>query len=104
MRGAFTLLGMVASSRGLDEGPLAGLVAPAVALHDFRSRRLWLRTTLRDFANDQLRSASLRDSGLFDDARLARVLDEHFEGDRDHYDTVVFALDIALARTQFGAR
>lgn len=104
LRGALTLLGMLASSRGLDEGPLSSWVEPVVSLHDFRRRRHWLRTSLREFSNDVLRSDSLRAAGLFDAALLDRTLDEHFGGSRDHYETVVFALDTALAHEHFGAR
>ncbi len=104
LRGVATLLGMVASSRGLDEGRLRPLFARAVSLHDFRRKRFWLRSRLEEFARDELGSTAVRESGLFDPAHLDRALDEHFGGERDHHQTVVFALDLALARSEFGAR
>jgi len=99
--GLLALVGMVASSRGVDDGPLTPLVAPAVALHDFRHPRRWLRTTLREFAGDWLRSRAFLESGISDPARLEKALDEHYSGARDHHTSLVFALDLALAHKLF---
>lgn len=104
LRGVATLLGMVASSRGLDEGPLRPLFARAVSLHDFRRKRYWLLSRLEEFTRDELGRADVRESGLFDPAVLDAAVDEHFRGQRDHHQTVVFALDLTLARREFGAR
>jgi hypothetical protein len=97
--GAATLFGMYARARGLEGGFLRPVLdfTGLPALHDFRESRRWLRTTLRDYTLDTMGSLSTRGSGLFDHTTLAVVLDEHFSGKRDHYQTVTFALDIALA-------
>lgn len=99
--GFATLLGMYARARGLDGGmlrrPLSWSGLPA--LHDFRESRRWLREDLQEFTREILSAESTR--VLFDRAALGTVLDEHFSGRRDHYQTVTFALDIALAYRNF---
>jgi hypothetical protein len=100
MLGTATLFGMYARARGLDGGALRPVmdVTGLPALHDFREARRWLRRELRDFTFETVTSTSARGSGLFDDSALAAVLEEHFSGRRDHYQTVTLALDVALAR------
>jgi hypothetical protein len=97
--GTVTLLGMYSRARGLDGGILRPFmdVTGLPALHDFRESRRWLRQTLRDFTFDTLAASSTQGSGLFDSMALTAVLAEHFGGKRDHYQTVTFALDVALA-------
>ena len=104
--GAATLFGMVARAKGLDAGALRRPLAFArlADLHDFRDSRRWLRDALRDFTNDTLSSQSIRESDLFDWNVLQPVLEDHFTGRRDHYSTVVFALDVALAQRLFCER
>lgn len=101
--GLATLVGMYARARGIDDGPLARPLALAglPALHDFRESRRWLRYALRDYARDVLGSQDVQD--LFDARVLGRVLDEHFGGSSNHYDTVTYALDVALAHRSFCA-
>lgn len=103
MMGGATLVGMYARARGLDDGALRGFfhTTGLPALHDFRESRRWLRTDLQEFVRDTVGAAPVRDAGLFDAARLATVLDEHFAGVRDHYATVTYALDLALALRLF---
>jgi len=97
--GTATLLGMVARAKGLDGGvlrrpfELSGLPA----LHDFRESQRWLRSDLREFTLDTLTAHSIQQAELFDVPALTRVLDDHFQRGRDHYSTVSFALDVALA-------
>jgi hypothetical protein len=101
--GLATLAGMYARRRGFDDGilraPLDYLGLPA--LHDFRDSRRWLRRRLRDYVRDVLGSAEIRERDLFDAAVLGRTLDEHFTGARDHFQTVTYALDLALAVRTF---
>jgi hypothetical protein len=98
--GAATLFGMYARARGLDGGILRPFMdfTGLPALHDFRESRRWLRAELRDYTFDTLTSSSTSASGLFDHPALSAVLQEHFGGKHDHYTTVTFALDVALAR------
>lgn len=101
--GAATLAGMAARAFGLDDGVLRGPLALTglPALHDFREARRWLRVDLREFALDTLGAQRLLEAGLFEAARLKRTLDDHFAGRGDSYETVTFALDLALAHQQF---
>jgi hypothetical protein len=97
--GVATLAGMAARATGIDDGPLRRPLewSGLPALHDFHESRRWLRDGLGEFVQDSLRSARVRSSGLFDAASLDKVLTEHLTGVRDHYATVTFALDVALA-------
>jgi hypothetical protein len=97
--GALTMAGMVARAKGLDDGAMGALVRRTgiPALHDFRESRRWLRDDLRTFVLDTMSSVAVRDSGLFDQRKLSAVMADHFGGHRDHYETVTFALDVALA-------
>lgn len=101
--GAATMLGMVAQKTGLDEGPIGNLVSRTgiPALHNFRQATRWLRRHLESFTRDTLGARSIRESGLFDPDGLQRVVDEHFAGTADHFETVTFALDVALAHQLF---
>jgi hypothetical protein len=105
LSGIATFVGMAASAKGLDDGllrrPLRWSGLPA--LHDFRESRRWLRETLRPFVFDTLRARSVREAELFDRAALDRLLEEHFGGARDHYESLTFALDVALAHRHFCA-
>jgi hypothetical protein len=102
-RGVATLFGMSVRAFGLDGGILRRPLewSGLAALHDFRETRQWLDRDLRDFANDLLRSADLRQADLFESAALDRVLDAHFSGRQDHHTTVTFALDLGLAWRNF---
>jgi hypothetical protein len=101
--GAATLLGMFSRATGLDAGILRGALASTglPSLHDFREGRRWLRHDLAALTNDVLRSRSLREAEVFDWLTLDRVLVEHFEGRRDHFETVLFALDVGFAHRLF---
>jgi hypothetical protein len=101
--GASTFVGMAARAKGLDDGVLRGPLSWSglPALHDFRDSRHWLRVDLRDYVMDTLRSDALQSEELFAPARLDAVLQEHFSGRRDHYETVTMALDLALAHENF---
>jgi len=97
--GVATMAGMVARAKGLDDGMLGALVrrTGVPALHDFRESRRWLRDDLKTFVMDTLSSTAASGNGMFEPRRLNAVLAEHFGGRRDHYETVTFALDVALA-------
>lgn len=101
--GVATLAGMAARAKGLDDGllraPLRWSGLPA--LHDFHESRRWLREDLKPFVLDTLGAQRVREAGLFDATALARLLDAHFAGGADHYASVTFALDVALAHAQF---
>jgi hypothetical protein len=101
--GVATLLGMVAQKQGLDDGPVGDIVARTglPSLHNFRRSTHWLRRHLREFTHDVLGERTIRNTGLFDVPALTRVVEEHFSGRRDHHETVVFALDVALAHQTF---
>jgi len=82
--------------RGLSAVGLLGL-------SDITQYRLWLDTTLREFANDTLRSRSVKESGLFRGTALVRLLDEHYDGVMLHHSTLLATLDLALAHQVFTA-
>jgi hypothetical protein len=105
-RGVAALFGMYARATGLDSGlfPSSALLERLAQFHDFRNARRWLRTALREYTLDTLNSRAVRDSDLFDWLALQRVLHEHFCGRKDHYQTVVYALDLALASRLFTGR
>ena len=98
--GVATLVGMAARAKGLDAGllraPMQWTGLPS--LHDFRDARQWLRHDLREYVNDTLRSPA---SDLFDARSLVHVLDDHYRRGHDHYHTLTFALDVALAHRNF---
>lgn len=104
--GLATFAGMVARAKGLEDGvlrrPLEWTGLPA--LHDFHETRRWLREDLQPYVRETVLSSRQGNSDLFDRARLGRILEEHFSGTRDHYQTVCLALDVALAHQQFIAR
>ena len=99
LRGTVALVGMLARSRGLDDGTVGALLARTgiPALHDFRETRRWLRHDLRTFVLDILRSRQIREAGLFQPARLDAALARHFFEGGDEFETITFALDVALA-------
>jgi hypothetical protein len=101
--GVATLAGMAARAKGLDDGllrlPLQWSGLPA--LHDFHESRRWLRVDLRSYVLDTLGAKRVHEAGLFEPAALSRLLEAHFSGRADHYASVTFALDVALAHTQF---
>jgi hypothetical protein len=104
--GAATIAGMVVQKTGLDEGLAGAVLRPTglPALHNFRQSRRWLREPLREFTFDVLRSAAIQQSGLFAATRLGEVLEAHFSGRADHYETVTLAIDLALAHRHFCQR
>jgi len=44
----------------------------------------WMRTELKDFVRETLSPERLRRHGYFDEAFVARVLKEHFDGSHNH--------------------
>jgi len=84
----------------------AGLSKFAPAMHGIR-RALppfgladWpalLREDLRELTNDCFASEAVRNSGLFDPEKMARLLDRHFRGIEAHHETVARVLEIGLA-------
>jgi hypothetical protein len=83
LRGVAALAGMVAETQHVD-----------------RSTR-WIRGALEAFARDITGSRAVREAGIFDLKVLDCVVDEHFARRRDHYESVTFALDLALAHELF---
>jgi hypothetical protein len=94
---------MAARAKGLDDGMFSAAVnwSGLPALHDFDESRRWLRRELKSFVLDTLDSQNVREAAIFDRTVLKTVLVEHFARSRDHYDTVLFALDLALAQQIF---
>jgi len=70
-------------------------------VHEIRPWREWFDSALREFVNDSLRSRLVTESDLFDAATVVRLLDEHYQGVRPHYDTLLATLDLALAQQIF---
>ena len=104
--GVAALLGMVVQKTGLDEGPLGRrMIPPSLpALHNFRRSATWLREDLGAFTRDLLSSAEVRQADLFNRRNLDTVLQHYFAGRKEHHQTVVFALDVALAHKNFCVR
>lgn len=104
--GGATFVGMFARAQGLDNGILRAplSITGLPSLHDFRESRRWLRESMNDFMQDLMASRHTRESGLFDNKEMTRVMDDHFAGRSDAYHTVVFAMDLALANQLFVAR
>jgi asparagine synthase (glutamine-hydrolysing) len=85
---------------------VAGRMPPmrwSTGLHQFVRPRHWMRTILRGFLHETLQCKDVRESGLFDNARLARLLSEHYTSGHDHYHSLRLALDLALAKATFRA-
>jgi len=72
-------------------------------LHEHRKPKRWLREVLRDFVHDALLSKETKDAGLFDQATVSRLLEEHYAGRASHHRALVLALDLALAARNFRA-
>jgi hypothetical protein len=101
--GTAAFVGMAVHKWHLDSGPLNSAIEriDLASLHDFRRATGWLREDLRSFVIDTLSSRQLLETGILDRKVLAKVTAEHFSASRDHHETVVFALDIALAQQTF---
>lgn len=101
--GIATFVGMAARAKGLDDGflrtplQLSGLPA----LYDFNESRHWIRADLRSFVFDTLFSKRIREADIFDEKALSKLIDEHYGRSRNHFKTVTFALDVALAHSLF---
>ena len=104
--GYATLTGIVARSRGYDRGRFRAVWARSgvMALNNFRDPKRWLKESLRDFTMDSIRTACDAAPELFDRPVVERRLEEHFAGRQDHFHTVTFALDLALAHQHFVRR
>jgi hypothetical protein len=67
--------------------------------------KTWTRSHLREFILDLLRSQSVRESGIFRNERLTQVCEQFFDQQQSiHFDTIVSAVDVALAHQTFIAR
>lgn len=103
--GVSALIDAVASIGGL----YAGIPGKAfdtlgiLGLHEYRNEKLWVDVHLKEFVHDILMSGPVRNSGLFNETTLRRILKEHYSGRLPHYKEVVFALDLALATLLFNA-
>jgi hypothetical protein len=67
-------------------------------IHEIRPWRDWFDHALREFVNDSLRSHLVTKSDLFSSETMVRLLDEHYQGIRTHYDTLLATLDLVLAQ------
>ena len=72
-----------------------------VGIQEIRPWREWMDGPLHDFVNDSLRSRAVANSELFDIPRMTQLLDEHYGKVKAHYETLVAALDLALAHQHF---
>ena len=102
-RGAAAMLGMIVERHRLDDGAFRRLVnrTRVQPFHNFQRPARWFRDHLRDFTADTLASRGFRDAGILDAAALTRMVDEHFARQRDHFHSLTFALDVALAQATF---
>jgi hypothetical protein len=102
--GAATLVGMYARAKGWDAGVLRGVmkVTGLPGLHDFRESDQWLRD-LRGFVTDTITARAVMDAGLFDAKVLHSTLENHFAGRVNAFESIVFALDLALCYQLFCA-
>jgi hypothetical protein len=100
--GAATLVGMYARAKGWDAGPLRGVmkVTGLPGLHDFRESDQWLRD-LREFVTDTITARAVMEAGLFDSEMLHAKLENHFSGRANEFESIVFALDLALCYQLF---
>jgi hypothetical protein len=104
--GAAAFMGMMAEKCRLDEGLLGSAInrIGLADLYDFQRAPRWLRRSLRDFTRDTLQSRAVLEAGIFDTRALAAIVDAHFASGADHFHTVTFALDVALAQQVFCSR
>lgn len=101
--GAAAFAGMAVQKWQFDDGLLSSAVERIglATLHDFHRSARWLRHDLQEFARDTLNSRSVLEAGIFDVDVLTTVTREHFDGKKNHHETVAFALDVALAQRIF---
>lgn len=101
--GALACLDQVASWTGPGSRGLRSILRMSglEGLHEIKPYRAWVTERLRDFTYDTLLANATRCCGLFDNRQLARVLREHYELGRDRTNTIIAALDLALAREVF---
>lgn len=96
--------GALADAFAARKGRLSGVARAGVKIfgthetHDIYRTHYWFDTSLREFANDVLRSADVMQSPYFNGRTLVTRLDEHVSGTQPHYDTLMTALDVALAQ------
>lgn len=104
--GMLACIDMIASSKGWNVGLVGkGLeFAHITGLHDYRKYKNLMEANLKEFILDILTSSSAKESCLFEMDTLNLILDEHFSGVRQHYKTIVFAVDLCLAHEIFIAR
>ena len=103
--GLLTFADMTASSR-LPGSRVSGAILELTGirgLHETKSYKNRLTAGLKDFVHDTLRSRRTRQSGLFNVPQLDLLLREHFSFGMDRHDTIIAALDLALAHQNFCA-
>jgi hypothetical protein len=104
-RGSLALVDAYTERAGWDSG-IPGKILRTLrinGLHEHRKPKRWLREVLRDFVHDALLSKETKDAGLFDQATVSRLLEEHYAGRASHHRALVLALDLALAARNFRA-
>ena len=83
--------------------PLAARIRDCLGVADYggvhRARYLYL-PEMQEFVVDTLQSQAVRDSGIFDTARLEPIVTSDFADPRS-YSTILFALNLALAYQNF---
>ena len=105
MLGALACLDVIASGPGVVSRGLSKLLGPigVQGLHEIKPYRTWLTDWLREFVHDTLRSQATQQSGLFHASALDAVLREHYTLGRCRSETIMAALDLALAHQFFCA-
>lgn len=103
--GGLALVDALVASRGMEKGVVwSGLGSLGVrGLSDFRRPNILLSPGMQEFLRDTLVSGTVKQSGLFASKHLEKTLEEHFSSYGRHYQTLVFALDVALAQSVFRA-
>ena len=102
-QGFLAFLDALTYSRGLTSG-FPGRILNLMhisGLHEFIHHKEILKSNLKDFLYDNLLSTSIKQSGLFDQGVLRKMLDEHYSSQVCHHKSLLLALDIALSHKIF---
>src|SRR6185295_784473 len=95
------------TSKYLLKQSLRGILPPSILRRGKRGFAVpigrWFRGELRDFLRDHLLSRDFAESGLFDQAVVGRLIDEHQSSRADHSHHLWILLMFELWRREFHA-